>query len=109
MHDQLHCSPLVARDVCTIRHCDQCHTMLAANPSTCSSCRSTEPSNAPSSETAGSCRRSSSSRPVGRAPTSPPVTVAIVALDDRTVRHTPESTTPSPRVPGANSASAMTG
>jgi len=38
-----------------------------------------------------------------------PVTGTIVADDDRTVGHTPGSTTPSRRVPGARSASAMTG
>ena len=46
MHDLLHRSP-VARDVCTIRHSDQCHTTLAVDASTCLCCRSTELSKAP--------------------------------------------------------------
>ncbi|MBV6756285.1 hypothetical protein KV605_07500 [Rhodococcus opacus] len=37
MHDLLHRSPLVARDVCTIRHPHQSHTTLALDASTCSS------------------------------------------------------------------------
>ncbi len=115
MHDQFHrdqLPPLPSRRTraFTIRCCDQCHTMPAADAPICSSCRSTEPGKIPSSGTTRSCRgRSSSCRPVGRAPTSPPVTGTIVADDDRTVGHTPGSTTPSRRVPGARSASAMTG
>ena len=63
----------------------------------------------PTSGTTRSCRgRSSSCRPVGRAPTSP-LHGPIVALDDRTVGHTPGSTTPSHGVLGARSASAVTG
>jgi hypothetical protein len=42
MHDQFHRALLVARDFFICRRCDQCHTMLTGDASTCSSCRSAE-------------------------------------------------------------------
>lgn len=53
MHDLLHRSPLVARDVCTIRHPDQSPATLALDSSMCSSCRRTELSEAPSPRVPG--------------------------------------------------------
>ena len=86
MHNQLHRDqlpplPLIARDFITIRHCDQCHTMLGADASTCSSCRSTELSKVPSSGTPRSWRGPSSSCPQLDGTDFTPVTGAIVALD----------------------------
>ncbi|MDT2008054.1 hypothetical protein FXW78_34020 [Rhodococcus opacus] len=78
-------APLISRDFFTIRHCDQCHPALAADASTCSWRRNTDPSKVPSRERHDRVVTITELSPSRRDTDFTPLTVSIVALDEQTV------------------------
>ena len=89
--------PLISRDFFTIRHCDQCHPALAADASTCSWRRNTDPSKVPSRERHDRVVTITELSPSRRDTDFTPLTVSIVALDEQTVGHAPGSRGPQAR------------